>query len=87
MFKVNNEDTKTTQILKRNWRRFGVFIVNFEHISHLCSSVSIVNFEHVTAGWDVIKTSKNWANLHFKPQFHSFLNKGNGKIFLNKISF
>ena len=26
------------------WRRFGVFIVNFEHISHLCSSFSIVNF-------------------------------------------
>ena len=30
MFKVNNKDTKTTQ-----WRRSGVFIVNFEHISHL----------------------------------------------------
>ena len=29
---------------------FGVFIVNFEHISHL-SSVSIVNFEHVIACW------------------------------------
>ena len=26
--------------------------VNFEHISHICSSVSIVNFEHVIAGWD-----------------------------------
>ena len=36
---------------QRQWRRFGVFIVNFEHISHLCSSVSIVNFEHVIAGW------------------------------------
>ena len=35
MFKVNN------------WRRFDVFIVNFEHISHLCSSVSIVDFEQV----------------------------------------
>ena len=28
----------------------GGFIVNFEHISHLCSSVSIVNFEHVIVG-------------------------------------
>ena len=28
-----------------------VFTVNFEHISHLCSSVSIVNFEHAIAGW------------------------------------
>ena len=35
---------------QRQWRRFGVFIVNFEHISRLCSSVSIVNFEHVIAG-------------------------------------
>ena len=33
------------------WRRFGVFIVNFEHISYLCSSVSIANFQHVIAGW------------------------------------
>ena len=30
---------------RRHWRRFHVFIVNFEHISHLCFSVSIVNFE------------------------------------------
>ena len=36
MFKVNNKDTKTL-----------TFIVNFEHISHLCLSVSIVNFEQV----------------------------------------
>ena len=34
---------------RRHWRRSGVVIVNFEHISHLCSSVSIVNFEHVNA--------------------------------------
>ena len=34
------------------WRRFGVFIVNFEHILHLCSSVSIVNFEQVNADWE-----------------------------------
>ena len=38
---------------RRHWRRFGVFIVNFEHISHLCFSVSIVNFEQVNAGWEV----------------------------------
>ena len=35
---------------RRQWCRFGGFIVNFEHISHLCSSVSIVNFEQVNAG-------------------------------------
>ena len=32
-------------------RRFGVFIVNSEHISHLRSSVSVVTFEKVNAGW------------------------------------
>ena len=41
MFKVNNKDR----------RRSGVFIVNFEHISQLFSSVSIFNFKHVNAGW------------------------------------
>ena len=35
---------------RRPWRRPGTFVVNFEHISHLFSSVSIVsivNFEQV----------------------------------------
>ena len=44
---------------RRHWRRFGVFIVNFEHISHLCSSVSIASFEQVNVGWVIIKTAKN----------------------------
>ena len=55
MFKVNNKATKTT-------RRFGGFIVNFEHISRLCSSVSIVNFEHVNAGWVVVNISGRCHN-------------------------
>ena len=37
---------------RRQWHRFGGFIVNFEHISHLCSSIYIVIFEQVNAGWD-----------------------------------
>ena len=41
---------------RRQWRRFGVFTVNFEHISHLCSTVSIANFEHVIVGW--VETKK-----------------------------
>ena len=40
---------------RRQWRRFGDFIVNFEHISHLCSSVSFLAVEHVIAGWDILK--------------------------------
>ena len=36
------------------WHHFGVFIVNFEHISHLCFNVFNVNFEQVNAGWVVV---------------------------------
>ena len=35
MFKVNNRNTRTRHINnRRQWRRSGVFIVNFEHTSH-----------------------------------------------------
>ena len=40
MFKVYNKDTRATSKLtiktpeRHQWRRYGVFIVNFEHISH-----------------------------------------------------
>ena len=44
---------------RRQWCRLGVFIVNFEHISHRCSCVSIVNFEHVIAGWVKAKLHKS----------------------------
>ena len=45
----------TIKLSKRcQWRRFGGLIVNFEYISHLCSSVSIVNFEHVIVGSDIV---------------------------------
>ena len=36
--------------MKHKWRRFDVFIVNFEHIPHLVLITSFVNFEHVIAG-------------------------------------
>ena len=44
-FKVNNKNTRATSI--------GVFIVNFEDISHNIShnSVSIVDFEQVYVSW------------------------------------
>ena len=62
MIEVNNSNTRTRcEICSRltiktperrhwrRWRRSGVFIVNYEHIT--CSSVSIVNFEQVNADW------------------------------------
>ena len=36
--------------IKRVQSRLGVFIVNFEHISHLFFSVSILDFEWVNVG-------------------------------------
>ena len=39
---------KTTE--RHQWRHSGVFVVNFEHVSHLVLSVFIVNFEQVNAG-------------------------------------
>ena len=43
---------------RRHWRRSCIFIVNFEHISHLDLVFSIVNFEHVIAGWERINASQ-----------------------------
>ena len=42
MFKVNNKNSRTTSMML-----FWCFIVNFEHMSHLFSSVSIVDFEQI----------------------------------------
>ena len=44
--------SKLTKKTPKRRHRFGVFIVNFEHISHLCSSFSTTNFEQVNADWD-----------------------------------
>ena len=60
MFRINNRNVRsmceicsklTVKTLEQHhWRRFGVFHVNFEHISQLCSSVSISNFEQANTG-------------------------------------
>ena len=61
MFKVNKRNTRTRcEICSKltintperpQWCPSGVFIVNFEHISHRFRVSSNVNFEHVNAGW------------------------------------
>ena len=53
----------------RHWCRFGVFIVSFEHISHLCSSASIVNFEQVNTGWDNVKKYINLGSISIEKSF------------------
>ena len=64
MFKVKNRITRTRceiyskLIIKtterRQWRLSGIFIVNFEHISHFVL-IFIANFEQVNAGWRSMK--------------------------------
>ena len=39
---------------QRQWRRSGVFIFNFEQITHIHLVFTIVNFEKVNAGWVII---------------------------------
>ena len=38
LFKVNNTSTRKSTLC--HWRRSGVFIVNFKHISHLFLSIA-----------------------------------------------
>ena len=64
MFKVNNGKTRTKceicskLTIKNNARRrSGVFVVNFEHISHLALVFLIANFKQVNAGWDCLRPS------------------------------
>ena len=40
---------------QHQWRCPGIFIIHFEHVSHLFSSASVVNFEHVNADIKEIK--------------------------------
>ena len=48
-FEKKNEEAQ--QAISR-WGRSGIFIVNFEHISHLVLVFLLVNFEHVITGWE-----------------------------------
>ena len=58
LLKVNYRNTRTRCEIcskltiktpeQRQWRRSGVFIVNFEHIQWRRSGVFIVNFEHIS---------------------------------------
>ena len=59
----------TIKLLKRRqWHCFGGFIVNFEHISHRCSSVSVVDFELVITGWaDTEIIQSNGKVITWKP--------------------
>ena len=50
------------------WRRSGVFIVNFEHFTP-CASVSIVNFVHVIADWVMINSYHDTALFLYRMKY------------------
>ena len=95
MSKINNKNTSEWR-----WRRSGVFIANFEHISYFtpCSSVSIVDFEHAIADWVITyiitfsivkkrnsKTKFNFCPLSITEKFH-LLNYFDGSRLLKKLN-
>ena len=57
LLKFNNRNTRTRceicskLTIKTPERRSGVFIVNFEHVSHLVIVFLLLIFEHVIANW------------------------------------
>ena len=79
LFKINNRNTikwceiysklkiKTPE--RRQWRRPGVFIVNYEHISHIFSSVFIVDFEQVNVCWVDSGEGHQWSSWKSLSKF------------------
>ena len=62
--------------VSRQWRRSGVFIVNFEHISHPFYSVYIADFHQVNVSWCTRPIHPQWTLLQFTNQ----ANKKNSSI-------
>ena len=97
LLKVNNRNTRTSceicseltiKTLERcQWRRSGVFIVNFEHF-HTCSVVSIVNFEHINVAWWTYCCSRKtlfWKlNEHYEISY-TLTKNYSYEIFVQKI--
>ena len=49
MFKVNNKNTRTTSVVSFS----GVYVFNFEHISHLFLVFLLLIFEQVNISWEI----------------------------------
>ena len=66
MFKVNNKNNR--------WRRSGVFIVNFEHISHLFLVFILLTLNKQMFSKVFLKTSQNFKHegQRLSP-FHKFI--------------
>ena len=101
MFKVNNKNTRTSREIysklttktpaRHHWRRSGVFIVNFEHISHLVLVFLLLTLSRSTfldpiqSHWGFIYSRRLffslviWQWFHDKVVFHLLDFTGNVK--------
>ena len=73
LFKVNNKDTRTTPVA-----RFGVFIINFEHISNLVSLSSVsIHPSQLTGSFDFFFL----AGFHFLVSCLEFASQKASSLF------
>ena len=57
MFKVNNTNFRTRTLKRHQWRHSGIFIINFEHISHL-----LLVFLLLTLNFKLPTRRRSWKN-------------------------
>ena len=62
-FTCSKSTIETLEKGVKHWRRSAVFIVNFEHISHLCLVFSIVDFEQLNVSWEAVTCGVLVKNL------------------------
>ena len=78
LFKVNDINTRARREIcskltiktpeRRHWRRFGVFIVNFEHILHLALVFLLLNLNmQLPVGFSVINMMNDEWWSYFSP--------------------
>ena len=75
LLKVSNRNTRTRCEIcseltmkapeRHQWCCPGVFIANFEHISHLVQVFFTVNFEDVSTGWGFLFLQKCFIRLYY----------------------
>ena len=77
MYKICSKLTIETK-KQREWSHPGVSIVNFDHISHIVSGVSIVDFELANAAGKLMSDNASLTNSK-KPLFDVLVNGCSGK--------
>ena len=68
LFKVSNKETKL-----RQWRCSGVFIINFEHVSHIILLFSLLSLnKFITGGVECFLIQSWYRKIKNKIKFRVF---------------